>query len=91
MQFVLCSGSLKDLARRYGVSYPTIRSRLNGVIARLRLVVQGRAPDPVLDLLARLVARGELSPSGATLLRDLIRQQAPRDDAQPTPSNHPHD
>lgn len=91
MQFVLCSGSLKDLARRYGVSYPTIRSRLNGVIARLRLVVQGRAPDPVLDLLARLVARGELSPSGATLLRDLIRQQAPRDDAQPTHNNHPHD
>jgi len=89
MQFVLCSGSLKDLARRYAVSYPTIRSRLNGVIARLRLVVQGRAPDPVLDLLARLVARGELSASGATLLRDLIRQQAAID--QESPNNHPHD
>ena len=34
--FVLVSGSIKDLAREYGVSYPTMRNRLDGLIERLR-------------------------------------------------------
>ena len=35
VEFVKASGSLKEIARRYGVSYPTVRNRLNDLIARL--------------------------------------------------------
>ena len=34
--FVLASGSLKEIAETAGVSYPTVRSRLDRVIAALR-------------------------------------------------------
>jgi hypothetical protein len=71
---VLASGSLKELAESYGVSYPTIRARLDRTIARLRAVVEGHVPDPALELLAELVERGELSVSGARRLRDVLRE-----------------
>lgn len=35
LDFVLCSGSLKEMARRMGLSYPTVRNRLDELIARL--------------------------------------------------------
>jgi hypothetical protein len=34
--FILASGSLKEIAEQTGVSYPTVRSRLDKVIAALR-------------------------------------------------------
>jgi len=74
VELVLQGGSLKDLASVYGVSYPTIRARLDRVIARLRDAVQGRAPDPMSELLGGLVERGELSVGGARGIRDLWRQ-----------------
>lgn len=75
VELVLRSGSLKDLAAVYGVSYPTIRSRLDKVIERLQAAVAGREPDPVSDLLAALVERGEVTGSAARSLRDAIRAQ----------------
>ena len=68
VQFVLRSGSLKDLAGHYGVSYPTIRTRLDGVIQRLRWAVDERPRDPLAEALAELVQRGELTASGARRL-----------------------
>ncbi|NRA58533.1 MAG: DUF2089 family protein [Phycisphaerales bacterium] len=65
IEFVLRSGSLKDLAKHYGVSYPTIRTRLDGVIERLRAAVENRPADPLAEALAELVQRGELTASGA--------------------------
>lgn len=35
MSFVLSSGSLKEMALRYRVSYPTVRNRLDELIERL--------------------------------------------------------
>lgn len=75
VQMVLASGSLKDLASTYDVSYPTIRARLDRTIARLKEVLAGRAPDPVIELVADLVERGELSSGGARALRDLVRRR----------------
>lgn len=34
-QFVLCRGSIKEMEKVLGVSYPTVRSRLNEIITRL--------------------------------------------------------
>ncbi|MFC1736220.1 DUF2089 domain-containing protein [Candidatus Hydrogenedentota bacterium] len=35
LNLVKCGGSLKDLAKIYGVSYPTVRNRLDALIERL--------------------------------------------------------
>lgn len=74
MELVLKSGSLKDLATEYGVSYPTIRSRLDRVIERLAAVKAGGKPDPLSELLASMVERGELSASGARAIRETARK-----------------
>jgi hypothetical protein len=84
-ELVLQSGSLKGLAKAYSVSYPTIRSRLDKVIERLEGVLAGREPDPMADLLARLVQRGELTAGGARAIRDLARQ-AGNDNSEGAPS-----
>lgn len=36
--FILASGSLKDLAHTYGISYPTVRLRLDRLITKIQLV-----------------------------------------------------
>ena len=43
-RFVLSSGSLKDLAGQYGVTYPTIRLRLDRLIQKIKLW-EGAAPE----------------------------------------------
>ena len=78
VELVLRSGSLKELASAYGVSYPTIRQRLDRVIERLREAVAGRAPDPLSELLAGLVERGELSVSAARAIREVARAEPER-------------
>jgi hypothetical protein len=35
IDFVKCSGSLKEMAQKLGLSYPTVRNRLDDVIALL--------------------------------------------------------
>ena len=73
-ELVLKSASIKDLAASYGVSYPTIRSRFDKVIERLQKIVEGRKPDPLTDLLANLVERGEMTASTARTIRDMVRK-----------------
>jgi len=75
LQLVLASGSLKDLARVYQVSYPTIRLRVDRLIERVRQLANGAKPDPMMQLLAELVERGEISVPAARSVRDLYRQQ----------------
>lgn len=36
MDFILCSGSLKEMATRMNLSYPTVRNRLDEIIERLK-------------------------------------------------------
>lgn len=33
--FIKCSGSLKEMAQKLGLSYPTVRNRLDDIIATL--------------------------------------------------------
>lgn len=65
-EFVRCHGSIKHMEKAFGVSYPTIKNRLNRIAARLALVEVEIEPTPeprddVLDLLER----GEISASEA--------------------------
>jgi hypothetical protein len=68
--FVLSSGSLKRMAAILGVSYPTVRSRLNEIISELRAQIRSRE-DYRKELLER-VEQGKLSVEGvAEVLRNL--------------------
>ena len=44
-KFVLASGSLKEVAGQYGVTYPTVRLRLDRLIQKIRLT-EDTAADP---------------------------------------------
>jgi hypothetical protein len=37
-RFLLASGSLKELARAYGISYPTVRLRLDRLIEKVKVL-----------------------------------------------------
>lgn len=64
VDFVRCSGSLKDLCKLKGQSYPTIRNRLDEIIEKLS------APSEDLETKRRkildAISRGELSVKDAT-------------------------
>ena len=57
--FVRCHGSIKQMERIFGVSYPTIKSRLNRISQVLDFVDTDPAPSPA-DVIDRL-RRGEIT------------------------------
>jgi hypothetical protein len=57
--FVRCHGSIKEMERIFGVSYPTIKSRLNRIAQRLDFVETDPAPSGA-DIIDRL-RRGEIN------------------------------
>ena len=52
-KFVLASGSLKEVAGEYGVTYPTVRLRLDRVIQKIRMA-EDVAADPFIAAVKRL-------------------------------------
>lgn len=64
-RLVLNSGSLKALAAEYGVSYPTLRNRLDGLIDRLRQVEDNPADGPLKARIRQMVRDGALSVDAA--------------------------
>jgi len=52
-EFVRSHGSIKDMEKAFGISYPTVKNRLNRIIELLPLVEVTAAPvaDDTLDLL----------------------------------------
>ena len=66
----MSSGSLKDLADQYGVSYPTIRLRLDRLIDRIRTLDEVQPTDAFHARIRLLVADGEMSP---TLAKELLQ------------------
>lgn len=57
---VLQSGSLKSVAKIYGVSYPTIRARLDRIIEKIS-VSDNRPTDPFVSSVLGMVIDGVLS------------------------------
>lgn len=52
-KFILSSGSLKEVARLYNVTYPTVRLRLDRLIQKI-LMTEETANDPYIALIKRL-------------------------------------
>ena len=61
--FVRCHGSIKEMEQIFGVSYPTIKSRLNRIATSLEFVETNPAP-PRSEVLDRL-DRGEIGAEDA--------------------------
>jgi len=76
--FVRCHGSIKQMEKYFGVSYPTIKNRLNRIGSRLSFVEieQGtdtEAPGPTRGEVLDQLSRGELTVAQALerLARDV--------------------
>jgi len=75
--FVRCHGSIKQMEKFFGVSYPTIKNRLNRIGEQLPFMEVEPAPEPdttrqsASELLSKL-ERGEMS------ARDVVAKLRPR-------------
>lgn len=58
-EFVRRHGSIKDMEKAFGISYPTVKNRLNRIIQQLQLV-EVEQPSKNEEVLAQL-ERGEIS------------------------------
>jgi hypothetical protein len=58
-RFLLASGSLKEVAENYGVSYPTVRLRLDRVIQKVRILDDATAGDDHERQMRALAADGK--------------------------------
>jgi hypothetical protein len=63
-EFVRCHGSIKYMEKAFGISYPTVKNRLNRIVQQLHLVEveQVDERDEIFDLLER----GQISVEEAT-------------------------
>jgi len=57
--FVRCHGSIKEMEKVFGISYPTVKARLNRIAAGLEFVQTDPAPSRA-EIVDRL-RRGEIS------------------------------
>ena len=64
---VLASGSLKEVAGQYGVTYPTVRLRLDRLIQKIRLT-EDTAADPYIATIKRLAMNEKLDLDTAKVL-----------------------
>lgn len=71
-KFVLNSGSLKDMASSYQVSYPTVRTKLNQLIERIESVQQEEVE--FINMIKNLVLDERLNLDIAKVIIDSYRK-----------------
>jgi hypothetical protein len=62
--FIRSHGSIKDMEKAFGISYPTVKNRLNRLAEQLQLVVI-ETPLPAENDVLDMLERGEISASEA--------------------------
>ena len=65
--FILASGSLKEVAAQYGVTYPTVRLRLDKVIQKIN-VGENTGQEPYIMLIKQLAIQDKLDFDTAKIL-----------------------
>jgi len=60
-EFVRNHGSIKDMEKSFGISYPTVKNRLNRIIGQLQLVEVGSDATPEREDVLALLESGEIS------------------------------
>lgn len=66
-RFITVSGSLKDMAREYDVSYPTVRLRLDKLIQKIT-ISESSGSEPYITLIKKLALNEKLDFDTAKLL-----------------------
>lgn len=77
-RFMLASGSMKEVAGQYGVSYPTVRLRLDRLIQKIRFSDQQES-DPYISLIKRFAVDNQLD---LDIAKTLIAEYRKLHDAQ---------
>jgi len=77
-RFVLASGSLKELASAYGISYPTVRLRLDRLIQKIKLVDRQDIATPFERLLRMQHADGKIDRQTLKLLLEAHQAEIAR-------------
>ncbi|KAB8288316.1 hypothetical protein DSM100688_0883 [Bifidobacterium ramosum] len=80
-RFLLASGSMKEVAAEYGVSYPTVRLRLDRLIQKIQLGEQ-LENEPYIALIKRLAVDDRLDFGTAKILITEYRKQLDHRDQQ---------
>jgi len=65
--FLLASGSLKDVAAQYSVTYPTVRLRLDKLIQKIR-ITEDSQNEPYISLIKRLAINDKIDVTTAIVL-----------------------
>lgn len=65
--FILSSGSLKEVAALYGVTYPTVRLRLDKLIQKIKLN-ESKTNEPYILLIKKLALEDKLDFDTAKIL-----------------------
>ncbi len=87
-RFVLSSGSLKEMAQEYGVSYPTIRQRLDELIEKISRSTKEKPVSELRRVIRQMVGDGEIDlpearkilSAGAKDLKETARRTKESDD-----------
>jgi hypothetical protein len=74
-RLVLASGSLKELAQAYGISYPTVRLRLDRLIDKIKVLDDETITSPFERLLRAQYADGKLGMETLKLLLTAHRDE----------------
>src|SRR5579884_2662698 len=74
-RFILASGSLKELAEAYKVTYPTVRLRLDRLIAKITVLDSQKIEDDYERMLRALFAEGKLETDSFKQLLQAYQQQ----------------
>lgn len=72
--FVLASGSLKELAKHYEITYPTIRLKLDRLIQKIEITEQ-QQPSNMIDLIKELTLQDKLDLETAKQLMDAYENE----------------
>jgi len=73
-RLLMASGSLKDVAQQYGISYPTVRIRLNRLIEKVRILDSKKPKTKFHRTVQLLVAEGRLDLSVAKALLKVFEE-----------------
>ncbi len=82
-KFVLASGSLKEMAKEYGVSYPTIRLRLDKLIQLIQMNNDNKK-DAYISLIKKLALDEKIDFTTAKILISEYKDSLKRSDGEDT-------
>jgi hypothetical protein len=74
-RFLLASGTLKDLAAQYDISYPTVRLRLDRLIEKVKVIDADPGASHLETTLRSLYAEGHVDSDAFRSLMDAYKSE----------------